>query len=320
VNDPQDTHGIRVHVFEEGYFRPHWITLEQGGVNAHSPLLSKTPEWYLAQTPPDIPLPRPISFPSPFWQRAAHDIAYNLCTLADPILHKGVQHHVPYPIVCEYLAYLRRAAWVLWCKREARATTQTLISECDQHPYYLFPLQLDSDAQIVHHSPYPDMASAMHHVVESFARAAPARTRLIVKRHPLDPGLIHYRQQLRQAAHALGIAERVFFLESGQLDPLIKASQGIVTVNSTVGNSALNHRRPVIALGTALYALPGLTFQGNLDDFWHASPSTRPDWQLWQAFRHIITTRTQVNGGVHSTAGITLAVEGAVQRLGQGQE
>ncbi|WP_458339329.1 capsular polysaccharide export protein, LipB/KpsS family, partial [Bordetella pertussis] len=28
--------GVRVHVFEEGYFRPHWVTLERGGVNAHS--------------------------------------------------------------------------------------------------------------------------------------------------------------------------------------------------------------------------------------------------------------------------------------------
>lgn len=29
-------HGIRIHVFEEGYFRPYWVTLEQGGVNGHS--------------------------------------------------------------------------------------------------------------------------------------------------------------------------------------------------------------------------------------------------------------------------------------------
>ncbi len=29
---------LRVHVFEEGYFRPFWITLEQGGVNGHSSL------------------------------------------------------------------------------------------------------------------------------------------------------------------------------------------------------------------------------------------------------------------------------------------
>ena len=30
--------GVRTHVFEEGYFRPWWITLERDGVNAHSRL------------------------------------------------------------------------------------------------------------------------------------------------------------------------------------------------------------------------------------------------------------------------------------------
>ncbi|WP_441293996.1 capsular polysaccharide export protein, LipB/KpsS family, partial [Bordetella pertussis] len=39
--------GVRVHVFEEGYFRPHWVTLERGGVNAHSSL-PRDPAWYHA--------------------------------------------------------------------------------------------------------------------------------------------------------------------------------------------------------------------------------------------------------------------------------
>ena len=38
--------GIRTHVFEEGYFRPFWITLEREGVNGHS-LLPQDPTWFL---------------------------------------------------------------------------------------------------------------------------------------------------------------------------------------------------------------------------------------------------------------------------------
>jgi capsular polysaccharide export protein len=30
--------GVDVHVTEQGYFRPHWVTLERGGVNSRSPL------------------------------------------------------------------------------------------------------------------------------------------------------------------------------------------------------------------------------------------------------------------------------------------
>jgi capsular polysaccharide export protein len=29
-----------VHVFEEGYLRPHWVTYERGGANGHSPLMA----------------------------------------------------------------------------------------------------------------------------------------------------------------------------------------------------------------------------------------------------------------------------------------
>src|SRR5688572_10338523 len=38
--------GIRVHVFEEGYFRPWLVTLERGGVTGSSPL-PRDPDWYL---------------------------------------------------------------------------------------------------------------------------------------------------------------------------------------------------------------------------------------------------------------------------------
>lgn len=31
--------GLTVHVFEEGYLRPHWITYERGGSNGHSRLM-----------------------------------------------------------------------------------------------------------------------------------------------------------------------------------------------------------------------------------------------------------------------------------------
>ena len=37
--------GVRTHVFEEGYFRPWWVTLEREGVNGHS-LLPRDPDWF----------------------------------------------------------------------------------------------------------------------------------------------------------------------------------------------------------------------------------------------------------------------------------
>jgi capsular polysaccharide export protein len=34
--------GLRVHVFEEGYMRPYWVTSERGGANGHSRLMDMT--------------------------------------------------------------------------------------------------------------------------------------------------------------------------------------------------------------------------------------------------------------------------------------
>src|SRR6056297_3804218 len=33
------TAGLRIHVFEEGYLRPYWVTYERGGTNGHSRLM-----------------------------------------------------------------------------------------------------------------------------------------------------------------------------------------------------------------------------------------------------------------------------------------
>ncbi|WP_441294118.1 capsular polysaccharide export protein, LipB/KpsS family, partial [Bordetella pertussis] len=44
--------GVRVHVFEEGYFRPHWVTLERGGVNGFRAIARTRRMARRASTPP----------------------------------------------------------------------------------------------------------------------------------------------------------------------------------------------------------------------------------------------------------------------------
>src|SRR5690606_35946108 len=68
--------GIQVFVFEEGYVRPYYVTLEEGGVNGYS-ALRRDPQFYASQP---IPLqgdrPRPAS--PRFWRLAAAAMAYYL--------------------------------------------------------------------------------------------------------------------------------------------------------------------------------------------------------------------------------------------------
>ena len=53
--------GLTVHVFEEGYLRPSWITYERGGSNGHSRLMQMTvPQMQKALEQLDMELLQPL--------------------------------------------------------------------------------------------------------------------------------------------------------------------------------------------------------------------------------------------------------------------
>jgi capsular polysaccharide export protein len=175
------------------------------------------------------------------------------------------------------------------------------------------PLQLDCDSQIRRHSPFGRIAPALNHIIDSFARHAPANSHLVIKEHPLDNGVTDWRAMVARTARAAGLGDRVLYLEGGDLELLLKQSCGVVTVNSTVGFLALAFGKPVVALGDAIYDMPRLTFQGGLNRFW--TELTAPDPVTFDAFRRVAVARTQLNGGFFSRDGLELAVSGAVARL-----
>jgi capsular polysaccharide export protein len=163
------------------------------------------------------------------------------------------------------------------------------------------------------HSEYLSVAEFINQVLRSFAADAPADSLLVFKKHPLDPGAVSYETLVRLEACSLGIRERIFFLNSGNLPALMQDSQGVIVVNSTVGTSALHHGKPTIALGKAVYDLPGLTWQGGLERFW--TEAEAPDRELYRAFRSGLTKSVLINGGFFTPRGRRLALDGALQRF-----
>jgi capsular polysaccharide export protein len=149
--------------------------------------------------------------------------------------------------------------------------------------------------------------------VRSFAQHAPAGTWLVIKNHPLDTGLVDYRQFVARLADELGVGARVQFIDGGHLPTLLDLARAVVVVNSTVGMSALYHRRPLIALGTAIYALPGLTWQHGIDAFWRGAQA--PDHALFLAFLDYVVHNTQINGDFYTRTGMAMATVAAVARL-----
>lgn len=305
-----ERYGIRTHVFEEGYFRPHWVTLEREGVNGHS-LLPRDPDWFYAVGGrlPDATVPR--SFQSPFWRRALHDVAYHAASSANPLAFPGYRTHAPVTAPLEYAGYVRRFAALPLHRPKDRARVNELIRQA--MPFFLLPLQLNSDAQIRDHSRFDSMAEAVGYVMESFARHAPAAARLLIKNHPLDMGLAGYPKIIRELSGRFGLSGRVEYLETGDLEPILRHALGLVTVNSTVGALGLGLGCPGIALSDPIYNLPGLCFQGPLDDFWTAG--LKPDAELFRRFRNTVIHATQVNGGFYCPSGIELAVQNSLRFL-----
>lgn len=299
--------GLPVHVFEEGYLRPDFVTLERGGVNGHSPLPRSLPA-VLAEARRLPPVPDFAAIPGDFRRRARESARYYLHSVVARPRYPNFIGHRPVGPVTEGLGWLRRFAGAGAEERRTRLTLAGLDA-----PYFLLPLQLDSDSQLRVHSPYGAMRPALAEVIASFARAAPPPLLLLVKQHPLDPGLIDWRRQTAALAAAAGVAARVRFVERGEIGAITAAAEGLVTINSTTGTLALAAGVPVKVLGSAVYDLRGITFGGDLDSFW-AAPG-RVDTEAYQALRRVLVHRSLLYGGFHSEAGLAALVTGAAARL-----
>jgi len=302
--------GVKVHVFEEGYVRPDFVTLEAGGVNGHSGL-SRSPDHYLEAARALPPLPDFPPVPSSFNRRAKEDLAYNIASLLMTPLFPGYRTHRPWHILTEYAGWALRLIKRPAERRRSNATFDQL--KADGRSYFVFPLQLDCDYQIRVHSQFQGMQDAIETVLGSFAHNAPADALLVVKGHPLDNGLINWEKRTLAAAAKFGISDRLLFLESVDIDSLVCNALGLVTVNSTTGTLSLRCGVPTIVLGDAVYDMPRITDQKGLDAFWSAP--TPPELPVFEAFRRVLIDRCLINGGYFSDQGLSMLVKGALRRL-----
>ncbi|WP_408736153.1 capsule biosynthesis protein [Acetobacter fabarum] len=303
-------YGIRVYVFEEGYIRPDWVTLELDGVNGHSSL-PRNPAWYRHEATHLPPLQPHGQVPSSFRRRALEAVAYNAADLLTRWYFKHWNDYRPWHPWTEGIGWLKRLSQ----RKAARERTEKILTEVVGRnlPYMLFPLQLDADAQIRLHSAFDGITGAIHFVLESFARHAPVDMYLLIKEHPLDNGLKDWNTLVQMTACKLGISERVRYLESGDIAQMVRSAKGVVTINSTTGTLALNCNVPVITLGQAVYDLPDITDSGTLDHFWSAP--TPPDPATFEDFRRVLIDRCLIEGGFFSPEGLHLLVQGTLKRV-----
>lgn len=303
--------GVRVHVLEEGYVRPNWMTLERDGVNANS-TLPRDPDWFVREARRLNAATSLASLPpvtSKFARRARDGFWYYAHITLRRFWFPHYRSHRPVNVFVEAAGWcwrlIRQSGW----QRRAERVIDTL----DDRPFFLFPLQLSTDYQIRLHSPFPDMLSAAQQVVHSFAAHADLRAHLLIKVHPLDVSLVPWRTRLERLARELGVNDRLHVIDGSDLETMIERAQGVVCVNSTSATLALAKGVPVCVTGSAIYDVPRLTEQRGLDAFWRSPP--RPDPSVFAAFRDVLVDRCLVRGGIASESAVATLIDAITKRL-----
>lgn len=300
--------GVAIHVFEEGYIRPHWITMEPDGVNGNS-TLSRDPDWLMQQAATLPPVADPVPITASFRRRARDSFRYYAADFLTRWQFPRYTSHRPGSLVLEGIGWLLKFTR----HRLNRGRTENALAQVGKAPYFLFPLQLNSDYQIRTHSPFSSMRDATLYVMESFAFNAPGNTTLVIKEHPLDCSYRSWFGYIRKHARRLGIEDRVIHVDDGDLKLMAEQSLGMVTVNSTSGTLGLTAGTPVFVLGSAIYDIPGITHQGRLDQFWTAP--VPPEKARYEAFRRVLHDRCLILGGLASQSAIATLIDSTLERL-----
>lgn len=284
---------VRVFVFEEGYLRPHYITLEKDGVNGRSSV-PRNPEAYrdIEHRGSKQALSAPNPFPRAGWYATFYYIAGWLGRAEFP----HYRHHRPFNPYHEAGIWWRGAFRKYYYQIKERGILEKL-TRSHSKQFFLVPLQVHNDAQIKTWSTVLSSASFIRRVISSFSKHAPAGTILVIKHHPLDRGYCDYTRIVDKLALRFGCKERVLYVHDLHLPTLLDHARGTIQINSTVGISSILHGTPVKTSGSALYDIEGLTFQGKLEDFW--IDQYEIDKDLNRKFRQYLMENNQINGNFY---------------------
>lgn len=292
--------GITVHVFEEGYLRPYWVTYERGGANGHSRLMeTSVQQMRTALKNLDLDLPDTPAKWGDMRQHVFYGAAYHGFVMFANRAYANFRPHRALTVRQEFRLYLRRLALMplLWLDR-VQATYRI---KTGGFPYHLALLQLAHDASFRDHGPFESMAEFLEVLIAGFAEGAPAHHHLVFKAHPLEDGRTPIRADIRRLAAQHGVTDRIHYVRGGKLARLLNDARSAVTVNSTAAQQALWRGLPLKAFGQAVYLKPEFVSDQSLPAFFQ-NP-TRPDSRAYRDYRHYLLETSQISGSFYSARG-----------------
>ena len=292
--------GIQVHVFEEGYMRPFWVTYERSGSNGNSRLMDMTvPQMQTALAQSDMEAPLPPGHWGDMRHHIFYGALYHWFVMFRNGQYRNFRPHRSLGVTKEFQLYLKRL--VLMPVTSLARLSATARIRMGGFPYHLALLQLEHDSSFQMHSPFETMPDFLRVVIEGFAKGAPRHHHLVVKAHPLEDGRVPVRRDIKRLAREMGVAERVHYVRGGKLAALLNDARTAVTVNSTAGQQVLWRGIPLKVFGKAVYAKPEFVSDQPLAEFF--AGASRPDNRAYKDFRRYLLETSQVPGGFYSASG-----------------
>lgn len=290
---------IRVFVFEEGYIRPDFITLEENGVNDNS-LLPRNKSFYdsLAYSNSAICNSKNSKhIGSAYTHMALQASIYYIIAALFKYKYPFYQHHKILSPMLEFYWGVKNLIHKSIYKFTEGGFTKQFAGEFSKK-YYFVPLQVYNDFQVTKHSKYRDIEEFLLETITSFSIHAPKESYLVIKHHPMDRGKKNYKRFITKISKDLGVENRVIAVHDVHLPTILQNTIATITINSTVGISALFHHSPTLCMGKALYDIDGLTSKGiSLDDFWQDYKEVNQE--LFDKFRCYLIEKTQINGSFY---------------------
>lgn len=308
--------GVPVSCFEEGYVRPNFITCEWDGNNALSPLRRPQPARSASSSLPVEPVRGNL-----FRAMTLFAVRYYLAKTAGAVFFRGNIHHRSRGILSETILWTRNFYRKI---RHYPANNELMLNLIEnlENQYFVVALQVHDDQQLLRHGRGWTMEKLITESIRSFRRYAAPAHHLVIKVHPMDRGHKSYRPFAMELARIAGCAERVHIVDDGSIGLLIRHSLGLVTVNSTSGLLALNHGKPVLSLGEAIYNKRDLVWgrhsgdlddTAGMDDFWTYPVPPRRD--AVKAFNARMHEESLVNGSFYLRNLIDATSKRVVRRI-----
>lgn len=304
--------GLRVHVFEEGYLRPYWVSYERGGSNGHSRVMDfSVAEMQARLAQSDIDLPTPPAQWGDMRQHIFYGALYHWFVMFRNRRYPGFRRHRALPVHREAVLYTMRLILMPFLALHRQWATRRI--KAGGYPYHLALLQLEHDASFQAHSPFENMEAFIDLVIAGFAKGAPRHHHLVFKAHPLESGQSPLRHLISKSARAHGVAARTHYLRGGKLAQILNDARSAVTVNSTAGQQVLWRGIPLKSFGTAVYDKPEFVSDQSLPAFF-AKPR-RPDAQAYREYRQFLLETSQVPGGFYSASGRRQALRHLIDKM-----